>query len=163
MQVDKEGNVNPSMLPGRAPGPGGFPVIAAGVPRVYFAGLFTAGKPDIKVSEDGIKILSEGKIMKFVDKVYKIVFSGRFARMNNKEVLYVTERAIFKLRDEGLELIEIAPGIDIDRDIIGKMEFEPKVSSKLKTMDMRIYSKGKMGLRDELFKFFKEIGIEMIE
>jgi len=163
MQVDKDGNVNPSMLPGRLPGPGGFPVIAAGVPRVYFTGLFTAGKPVIEVTEEGIKIASEGKIIKFVDEVYKIVFSGRFARMNNKEVFYVTERAVFKLTDEGLELIEVAPGIDIDKDIISKMEFEPKVSSKLKTMDKRIYSEGGMRLKEELYNFFREMGMEIID
>ena len=158
LQVDKEGNVNPSMLPGRLPGPGGFPVIAAGVPRVFFAGLFTAGKRDIRVKEGRLKIVRDGDIIKFVDKVYRIVFSGKFARMQKKEVYYVTERAVFKLVNDGLELIEYAPGIDIDKDIIKKMEFEPKISKDAKMMDKRLFIDGRMGIRPKIVNYFKKIG-----
>jgi len=163
MQVDREGNVNPSMLPGRIPGPGGFPVIAAGVPRVYFAGLFTAKGSKIKVEEEGIKIIEDGEVIKFVDKVYKIVFSGKFARMNGKEVYYVTERAVFKLTDEGLEIVEIAHGVDLEKNILSKMEFEPKISKSLKYMDKRIYKSGRMNLKEELYSFFKSIGKELVD
>jgi acyl CoA:acetate/3-ketoacid CoA transferase len=125
MQIDSEGNVNPSILPERFTGPGGFPVIAAGSLRVYFAGGFTAGKREIKVKDGRLRIVEEGSIKKFVKKVYKVLFSG-------KEVLYITERAVFRLTENGIELKEYAPGIDVEKDIISKMEFEPKTSSDLK-------------------------------
>ncbi len=157
MQIDKEGNVNPSMLPGRVPGPGGFPVIAAGVPRVYFTGLFTAGKSDIRVENGKLNIVKDGSIIKFVDKVYKIVFSAKFAKMINKEVYYVTERAVFKLTDKGLMLLEYAPGVDIDRDIIEKMDFKPIIADEVKEMDPRLFRPEPMGLKKELLKYFKSI------
>ncbi len=158
LQVDKDGNVNPSMLPNRVNGPGGFPVIAAGVPRVFFAGLFTAGKRDIRIVDGKLEIVKDGEIVKFVDKVYRIVFSGEFAKRQKKDVYYVTERAVFKLVDDGLELIEYAPGVDIDRDIIDKMEFEPKVSKDLRMMDRRLFIEGRMGIREKLISYFRKLG-----
>ena len=158
LQVDKEGNVNPSMLPNRINGPGGFPVIAAGVPRVFFAGLFTAGKRDIRVVDGRLEIVKDGEVVKFVDEVYRIVFSGRFAKKQKKDIYYVTERAVFKLVDDGLELIEYAPGVDIDRDIIGKMEFEPKISRNLRMMDRRLFIEGRMGIKEKLISYFRKIG-----
>jgi acyl CoA:acetate/3-ketoacid CoA transferase len=114
LQVDKEGNVNPAFLPGRLPGPGGFPVIAIGSLRVYSAGGFTAGRR-IKVKDCRFVIAEDGPIVKFVEKVYKIVFSGRYAVEEEKEVLYVTERAVFRLTPGGVELAEVAPGVDLER------------------------------------------------
>jgi len=147
LQVDKEGNVNPAFLPGRLPGPGGFPVIAIGSPRVYFAGGFTAGKRRIEVKNCKLAVEEEGHITKFVERVYKIVFSGRYAVEEEKEVLYVTERAVFRLTPSGVELVETAPGVDLEREVLGKMEFRPVVW-RVEEMDRRIFCEGKMGLRE---------------
>ena len=157
LQVDREGNVNPSMLPNRLPGPGGFPVIAAGAPRVYFAGRFTAGKDyNTKIRDGKLNIIRDGSIQKFVNKVYKIVFSGKMAKKFGKKVLYITERAVFHLGEENLILDEYAPGIDIEKDIIEKMEFKPKVSSKCVKMDSRLFQDKSMGLIEEVKQAFKK-------
>jgi propionate CoA-transferase len=155
LQVDKEGNVNPAFLPGRLPGPGGFPVIAIGSPRVYFAGGFTAGRRRIEVKNCKLAVEEEGHITKFVERVYKIVFSGRYAVEEEKEVLYVTERAVFRLTPSGVELAEVAPGVDLERDVLGKMEFRPVVR-RVEEMDRRIFCEGKMGLREEALKIVRE-------
>jgi propionate CoA-transferase len=154
LQVDKEGNVNPAFLPGRLPGPGGFPVIAIGSPRVCFAGGFTAGRR-IEVKNCKLAVEEEGHITKFVERVYKIVFSGRYAEEEEKEVLYVTERAVFRLTPSGVELAEVAPGVDLERDVLGKMEFRPVVR-RVEEMDRRIFCEGKMGLREEALKIVKK-------
>ncbi|WP_235507135.1 acyl CoA:acetate/3-ketoacid CoA transferase [Thermococcus barophilus] len=150
MQVDEKGNVNPSLLPGRLPGPGGFPVIAYGSPRMLFAGHFTAGKKDIRVENGKLNIVKDGNIKKFVKSVYKIVYNAALGLEKGQEVKYITERAVFRLTKDGLVLEEYAPELDIDRDILSKMEFEPKVSPKLKEMDERLFKEEPMGLRDEL-------------
>jgi propionate CoA-transferase len=149
LQVDKHGNVNPSILPDRVFGPGGFPVIAGGAPRSFFAGAFTAGDKKIEVRNNRLSIIQDGS-PKFIDKVYKIIFSGAQALKYQKEILYVTERAMFRLTEKGLVLDEISPGIDIDKDIISKMEFNPIIGTKLKQMDERLFSKSPLGLRDEI-------------
>ena len=154
LQADKKGNVNPSMLPDRIFGPGGFPVIAGGVPRIYFAGAFTAGKSEISISHNGITILHDGIVPKFVESVFKVVFSGHQAMKYGQEILYVTERAVFKLTESGIILEEVAPGIDLDKDITSKMGFMPIVGS-IKEMDKRIFNDGKMGIRDEILQIFK--------
>jgi len=155
LQVDKEGNVNPAFLPGRLPGPGGFPVIAIGSPRVYFAGSFTAGRRRIEVKDCRLVIAEDGPIVKFVEKVYKIVFSGRYAVEEEKEVLYVTERAVFRLTPSGVELVETAPGMDLERDVLSKAEFRPVVR-RVEEMDRRIFCEGKMGLREEALKIVRK-------
>jgi acyl CoA:acetate/3-ketoacid CoA transferase len=155
LQVDKEGNVNPAFLPGRLPGPGGFPVIAIGSPRVYFAGGFTAGRRRIEVKNCKLAVEEEGHITKFVERVYKIVFSGRYAVEEEKEVLYVTERAVFRLTPSGVELVETAPGVDLERDVLSKAEFRPVVR-RVEEMDRRIFCEGKMGLREEALKIVRK-------
>lgn len=153
MQVDKEGNVNPAFLPGKLPGPGGFPVIALGSPRVYFAGGFTAGKRNIRVKDCKL-VVEEEPIIKFVEKVYKIVFSGRYAVEEGKEVMYITERAVFRLTPGGIELVEAAPGIDIEKDVLTKMEFKP-VARRVEEMDERLFCDKKLGLREEALEIVK--------
>lgn len=153
MQVDREGNVNPAFLPGRLPGPGGFPVIALGSPRVYFAGGFTAGKRNIRVKDCKL-VVEEEPIIKFVEKVYKIVFSGRYAVEEGKEVMYITERAVFRLTPGGVELVEAAPGIDIEKDVLSKMEFKP-VARRVEEMDERLFCDKKLGLREEALEIVK--------
>ncbi|HSA73202.1 MAG TPA: CoA-transferase [Nitrososphaeraceae archaeon] len=151
LQVDKQGNVNPSILPDRIFGPGGFPVIAGGAPKTFFAGAFTAGPKKIDiVNNKKISIVRDGS-PKFVDRVYKIIFSGPQAVKYQKEIVYVTERAVFRLTESGLVLEEISPGIDIDKDILSKMEFVPIIASPLKQMDERLFGVGKLGLREVIF------------
>lgn len=150
LQVDKYGNVNPSILSDRIFGPGGFPVIAGGAPKNYFAGAFTAGPKVIDIVNNRLSIVHDGS-PKFVDNVYKIIFSGDEAMKYEKEILYVTERAVFRLTEKGLTLEEVSPGVDIDRDILSKMEFRPIIATPLKQMDERIFGVGKLGLREEIF------------
>jgi acyl CoA:acetate/3-ketoacid CoA transferase len=150
LQVEESGDVNPSMLPGRLFGPGGFPVIAGGSPRLYFAGAFTAGRTEIGVEGGKLLIRKDGQVKKFVKTAYRSFFSGKQALRLDKEVLYVTERAVFKLTPEGLALKELAPGVDLERDVLSKMEFSPKVGRSVGEMDPRIFSKGKMGIADEI-------------
>lgn len=138
------------MLPDRMPGPGGFPVIAAGSPRIFFSGEFTAGKRAIKVVDGKLVIQDDGPINKFVKKVYKIVFNGKIAIDANKEILYITERAVFRLSRNGLILEEIAPGIDLEKHILGRMDFKPIISPKLKEMDKRLFKEKPMMLSEEL-------------
>ncbi len=149
LQVDRRGNVNASILPGRLMGPGGFPCISTGAPRIYFAGHFTAGKQDIRVEDGRIKIVKDGDVVKFVERVYKILYCPCRAEEEGREHLYITERAVFRLSGGELELVEIAPGVDLEKDILAKMEFEPRVSKSLEEMDPRIFKPTRMGLEEE--------------
>jgi len=156
LQIDKEGNVNPSILPNKIFGPGGFPVIAGGAPRTFFAGSFTAGKSNIILSNNTIKIENDGLTSKFVEKVYRIVFSGKQAAKYGHTIRYITERAVFRLTDRGIVLDEIAPKIDIDKDILAKMDFLPTISSNLRTMDERLFDESKMNIKEEVVRIFKK-------
>jgi propionate CoA-transferase len=128
-EFDAEGNVNVSRFGGRIVGPGGFINISQGAGRVIFGGTLTAGASK-----------------KAVRAVEQISFSGRYARARGQAVLYVTERAVFRLGAEGPELIEIAPGLDVERDVIAAMEFRPAVSPDLRVMDPALFADGAMGL-----------------
>jgi len=154
LQIDRHGNVNPSVLPGRMTGPGGFPVIATGSSRLYFAGLFTAGKQDIRVEDGKIDIREDGKIMKFVDHVYKVLCSGTNL-LRKREVLYITERAVFRLSGEGLLLEEMAPGVDLDKDIVSKMEFKPVIRGEPRLMDERIFKDRRMNILHEIIELLE--------
>lgn len=154
LQVDKVGNVNPSMLPDRIFGPGGFPVIAGGAPRTYFAGTFTAGRCEINTLNNRLLISQDGPISKFVESVYRVVFSAREALKYEHEILYITERAVFRLTRQGIILEEIAPGVDLDRHVLSKMDFVP-VHSQIKYMDERLFRGGKMDIRDEIMSRIK--------
>jgi len=156
LQVDREGNVNPSMLPDRIFGPGGFPVIAGGGPRTYFAGAFTAGQAKIDIVDNKLQIVQDGPVRKFVDKVFRIVFSGHQAIKYEKEILYITERAVFRLARQGVILEEVAPGVDIDKDIISKMSFVPIQGSAVKQMDERLFCNGNMGTRENIIQILRK-------
>lgn len=156
LQVDREGNVNPSMLPNRIFGPGGFPVIAGGAPRTYFAGAFTAGQAKIEIVNGKVQIVEDGPVGKFVDKVFRIVFSGHQAIKYGKEILYITERAVFRLAKQGVVLEEVASGIDIDKDIISKMSFVPIKDSSAKEMDERLFYDSKMGSREHIMQTLRK-------
>lgn len=155
LQIDKNGNVNPSILPDKIFGPGGFPVIAGGAPRTYFAGSFTAGQSKISVSNNKLQIQNDGSVIKFVDSVYKIVFSSHQAIKYGHDILYITERAVFKLNADGITLEEIAPGIDLDKDVLSKMNFKPRLG-RVKEMDSRLFRDDKMGIKSEFFQKIKK-------
>ena len=145
-EIDRHGNVNVSKFGGRVTGPGGFINIAQNTKTVIFVGTFTAG--GLKTSYEGGRwnLLQEGRAEKFKNEVEQITFSGAYAARTGKRVLVVTERAVFRLTAEGLELIEIAPGVDLDRDILAHMEFAPRISPELKEMDARLFLDAPMGL-----------------
>ena len=155
LQIDKDGNVNPSILPDKIFGPGGFPVIAGGAPRTYFAGSFTAGKSKISVSNNKLQIQNDGSIIKFVDGVYKIVFSAHQAIKYGHDIRYITERAVFKLNADEIMIEEIAPGIDLEKDVLSKMNFKPRVGI-VKEMDSRLFRDDKMGIKEEFFQKIKK-------
>ena len=144
-EVDKDGNNNVSRMGSRLTGPGGFIDISSTTPKVIFAGTLM-GKAKVKVGGGKLEILEEGTIRKFVDKVGQITFSGQYAP-EDQEVLYVTERAVFKLIDHKMTLIEIAPGIDLEKDVLANMGFRPEISPKLKTMDPAIFQETRGGLK----------------
>ncbi|MCE4603990.1 MAG: acyl CoA:acetate/3-ketoacid CoA transferase, partial [Aeropyrum sp.] len=153
LQVDRHGNVNSSILPDRLPGPGGFSVIAAGSPHLYFAGGFTAGKRSVYGEDGKLVIRRDGSIKKFVSRVYKIVYNPTAAsEYQRQEVVYITERAVFRLDHGGLSLTEVAPDIDIEKDIIAKMEFEPRISPRLGEMDPRIFREKRMNIKVDIVK-----------
>ena len=149
-QADAEGNLNVSKFGPRLAGAGGFINISQNAKKVVFVGTFTAGDLEIAIEDGKLKIVREGKAKKFVAQVEHRTFSGAYATKRGQSVLYVTERCVFRLTPDGMELIEIAPGIDLELDILAQMEFRPQISPQLKLMDARIFSEGSMGLRAEL-------------
>lgn len=138
-QCDSSGDINVSKFGPKIAGCGGFINISQNAKKVVFCGTFTAGGLEIEIKDDQIKIITEGKNKKFIKKVEQITFSSKTANLNNQPVYYVTERAVFKLSKDGLELIEIAPGIDLEKGVLKNMEFKPIISPELKLMDKRIF------------------------
>lgn len=145
-EIDREGNVNVSKFCGRIVGPGGFVNITQSTSRIVFVGTFMIGKVSIEAKDGRLTIIEEGTISKFVNKVEQITFSGEYANDTGKDVLYVTERAVFRLVPGGIELIEIAPGVELERDILSKMAFTPILCKQMKTMDPRIFTDALMHL-----------------
>jgi propionate CoA-transferase len=145
-QVDRHGNLNVSRFGPRLAGAGGFINISQNAKAVVFVGTFTAGPLAVAVKGGRLAILREGNVRKFVAEVEHRTFSGAYALERGQPVLYVTERCVFRLTQRGLELVEVAPGIDIRRDILAHMDFRPIVNQP-RPMDARIFAEGPMGLR----------------
>jgi propionate CoA-transferase len=149
-EVDAVGSVNVSRFNGRIIGVGGFINISQHAKKVIFSGTFTAGSVEIAWPEGMTIIMKEGKFNKCVPQLEQVSYSGVFAQERGQEALYITERAVFQRGDHGIELIEIAPGIDLDRDVLAHMGFKPHISKNLKIMDARLFREEAMGLAGDL-------------
>jgi propionate CoA-transferase len=144
-QVDRQGNVNSSRFGEVLTGCGGFIDISQHTRKVVFCGAFAA-KSEIAVQDGKLKIGHPGKVKKMVNQVQQITFNGDLGRRKKQEVLYVTERAVFRLAEEGIRLIEIAPGVDLERDILQLMDFQPIIEGEPQLMAEAIFSELTMNL-----------------
>ncbi len=145
-QVDERGNVNVSRFGTTIAGCGGFIDISQSAGTCIFCGTFTAGGLKTSIVDGELRILHEGHSRKFVKRVEHVTFSGQHALDEEQTVWYVTERCVFRLGSTGLELAEIAPGVDLQTDILDQMGFLPLIRADLKLMDPRIFDEGLMGL-----------------
>lgn len=138
-ETDQHGNINVSKFKGRVAGCGGFINITQNAKRVVFCGTFTAGGLSVQITDGKLTIVNEGRARKFLDHVEQITFSGDYAKKVKQPVMYITERAVFELTAEGMMLTEIAPGVDLEKDVLALMDFKPLISPELKVMDQRIF------------------------
>ncbi|MFI3905190.1 acyl CoA:acetate/3-ketoacid CoA transferase [Ochrobactrum sp. S1502_03] len=150
VEIDRDGSVNISRFAGRVVGIGGFINISQNAKKVVFGGTFTAGGLQIEARDGRLNIVNEGKHRKFVNKLEQVTYNGAFARERGQTTIFVTERAVFQTNPNGLELIEIAPGIDLERDVLAHMAFTPIISPNLKEMDSRLFDDRPIGLEDDL-------------
>ena len=148
-ECDPSGSINVSRFGPKLAGAGGFINITQNSRSVVFVGTFTAGGLQVSMADGLLKIVQEGRARKFVNRIEQVTFSGPYAAGSGKNVLYVTERCVFKLTLQGLELIEVAPGVDIERDILAQMDFRPIINNP-QTMDARIFLPEPMRLADTL-------------
>jgi propionate CoA-transferase len=144
-EADQEGNVNVSRFAGRLAGAGGFINISQNADFVCFMGTFTTGAVTAIVDGE-LRIEKEGKHRKFLERVSQVTFSGAYSREKRQQVIYVTERAVFALSRQGVELLEIAPGVDLQRDVLDLMGFRPLIREPLKLMDRRLFLDQPVGL-----------------
>lgn len=147
-ESDKEGNVNVSKFGAKLPGCGGFIDISQNSKQVFFCGTFTANGLKTEIKDGKLHILHEGSANKFRESVEHITFSVKTAIKNHLPVMYITERAVFKLTEDGVMLTETAPGIDLEKDVFAHMPMKPIISPDLKQMDARIFIDEKMGLKE---------------
>jgi propionate CoA-transferase len=148
-QTDNQGNVNVSMFNGRPVGCGGFINITRSTPTLVFCGTFTAGGLEVAVEDGALRIVKEGRAPKFIEQVEQITFNGLDAARRGQQVLFVTERAVFRLTSDGLELTELAPGVDLERDVLAHMGFKP-IMRDVKPMDARLFMPVWGGLAEAL-------------
>ena len=150
VEVDRAGNVNISRFAGRVVGIGGFVNISQNARTMVFGGTFTAGGLKVRAENGELVIVEEGKHRKFVEAVEQVAYSGPYGRSRGQTTLFVTERAVFRTGDDGIELIEIAPGIDLERDVLGQMAFRPRIAPTLTRMDARLFRPEPMGIAAEM-------------
>jgi len=151
-QAGPDGSVNVSRFAGRVIGVGGFINISQNARKVVFGGTFTAGGLEIAWPDGRTRIVQEGRNQKFVAELEQISYNGPYGRERGQDVVYVTERAVFRGGDDGLDLIEIAPGADLERDVLAHMAFRPRISPALCEMDGRLFREQPMGLHDEIHR-----------
>lgn len=144
-EVDEKGNVNVSKFGSRFTGAGGFINISQNAKAAYFMGTFMVGG-QVSIKDGRLSIESNGTAKKFVRQVHQVTFNGSAAYRRNQPAFYITERCVFRLTAKGLELLEIAPGVDLDRDILTNMEFRPQIAEDLHEMDPLIFRDALMGL-----------------
>ncbi len=149
-EADEEGNINVSKFGPRLAGAGGFINISQNAKKVVFVGTFTAGGLCCTLEDGRLHIVEEGRFKKFVKHVEHITFSGKYASLSDRPVVYITERCVFSLTSEGLKLQEIAPGVDLQKDILAHMDFIPAIEHPVQLMDSRIFRTEPMGLKDDL-------------
>jgi propionate CoA-transferase len=149
-QADQSGSLNVSKFGPRLAGAGGFINISQNAKKVVFTGTFVAGSLEIRYRDGSMRIVRDGDVKKFVRQIEHVTFSGDVARRSGKPVLYITERCVFRLSKDGLELIEIAPGVDLESDILAKMDFRPLIPKAPAIMDPRIFASEPMNLRDRM-------------
>ena len=150
-QADRHGNLNVSKFGPKLAGAGGFINISQNARKVIFVGTFTAIGLKISVDNGKCQINQEGKSIKFVEDVEHITFSGAYAIQKGQPVLYITERCVFELTPDGMKITEIAPGIDLEKDILQQMSFKPLYDPSIPLMDTRIFIDDVMGIKDDLF------------
>ncbi len=155
-ECDSEGNLNVSRFGPKLAGAGGFINISQNARKIVFAGTFTAGGLQVEVEDGIVRIANEGRAQKFVANVGQVTFSAAYARETRQPVLFVTERCVFRLTEGGLALIEVAPGIDVERDILAQMAFAPIVD-EVRLMDARIFRPEPMGLAKD-FAGYADLG-----
>ena len=148
-ECDAHGNVNASKFGKRTPGCGGFIDISQNAKKVVFMGTFSSGGLDVEVRDGRVRILSEGRIPKFVERIAQTTFSADYARACRQDVLFVTERCVFRLDAGGLALIEVAPGIDVERDVLERLPFRPLIDGP-REMDPAVFRNASMRLRERM-------------
>jgi propionate CoA-transferase len=147
-EMDSEGNVNATKMGDRCTGAGGFIDITQNAKHCIFCSTFTAKGLEVNFDGEQLNIIKEGSVKKLVKNVGQISYNGLLARKKGQVMHFVTERAVFELREEGPVLIEIASGIDLQKDVLDQMEFSPIIAEDLKLMDKRLFSDGRFGLKD---------------
>ena len=145
-ECDKDGNINVSKFGTRIAGCGGFVNITQNTKNVVFCGTFTTGKLREEIKDGELHITQEGKVKKFVPEVGHITFSGNYARKHKQHVLYITERAVFEMKEDGVHLTEIAPGVDLQKDVLDQMGFKPIIDD-VKLMPAFLFEDKPMGLK----------------
>jgi len=142
-----QGHVNVSRFGSRLAGAGGFINISENTKDLYFLGTFTSGKQELEINNGVLNIISNGKVKKFLKQVQQITFNGEYAIQKDQRVTFITERAVFRLTEEGLKLTEVAPGIDLQKDILDQMDFVPLIDDDLDLMDPRLFGDNTMNLQ----------------
>lgn len=145
-QADGKGNINVSKFGPRIAGCGGFINITQNAKKVVFCGTFTAGGLATEIKDGQLNIIKEGKAKKFIEDVEQITFSGEYAQKTEQPVMYITERAVFELRTDGVHLTEVAPGVDLQKDVLDLMDFTPIIEGEPALMDWRIFRDELMGI-----------------
>jgi len=148
-ECDAAGNVNASRFGRRIPGCGGFIDISQNAKKLIFVGTFSSGGLELAVEDGRVRIIEEGKFPKFVERIGQTTFSADYAQRWQQDVLYVTERCVFRLGASGLTLTEVAPGIELERDILARLPFKPAIDGP-REMDPAIFRPATMGLRERM-------------